>query len=120
MKLFRVTLVVAAIVVGACLYIWPALVPEARIRESLLVKTPLGSNLNSVLSIPTKEHWNEPLVESSSYMVFPAGSSGTLVTAYTALMRYDPFPFSSRIVVTCQFDQSQKLQNILVHRIKSQ
>lgn len=96
----------------------PALRSETSIQASLLMQTPLGSNMDEVRAFAQKQGWIGPAPRIDSYMIFPSHSSGVAVTAFGGLVWHDPFPYRTLVAATWEFDPSNKLYNVRVWRYK--
>jgi hypothetical protein len=103
-------------VVSTRLYLRSARESEANIRASLLAQTPVGTSYDLVRSLAETNGWIGPAVYLNSYMVFPPGTNGIVVTSFGGRVRQDPFPYHTVVLATWEFDQSNRLFDIIVHR----
>jgi len=105
------------VLIGAAwFHLRPAFMSEASIRASLLAEMPIGSSMAAVRALAEKRGWIEPGVKLDGYMIFPAGTSGVDVTAFSGRLRPDPFPYRTEVGATWQFDPSNRLFDIHVSR----
>jgi hypothetical protein len=104
------------IAILAGFYFRPALMSDANIRASLLEQMPLGSNMGDVRALAEKKDWIEPGAQLTSYMIFRPGTTGMVVTAFGGRWKHDPFPYRAKIGATWEFDESDRLVDIRVHR----
>jgi len=105
-----------AVVIAAWFYLRPALMSEASIRASLLAQMPVGSSMDEVRALAQKQGWVESLSRIDSYMIFPPGTSGMTVTAFSGRLWHDPFPYRTEVGATWQFDASNRLYDIQISR----
>jgi hypothetical protein len=105
-----------AIIIVAWVYLRPAWMSEASIRASLLGQTPVGSNMDEVRALAEKRGWTEPTAQLDSYMHFPVGSTGVVVTAFGGRLWHDPFPYRTEVRAIWEFNESRRLYDIVVHR----
>jgi hypothetical protein len=113
-----VGLVGTAIIIAVSFYLRPAFIPETSIRASLLAQTPIGSSMDEVRAFAQKQGWIDSTPRLDSYMIFPPGTRGVEVTAFSGLLWRDPFPYRTQVQATWQFDfnNSNRLYDICVNR----
>jgi len=109
-------LVGIAVIIPAWFYLRPAFMSEASIRASLLAQMPIGSSMEQVRAVAQKQGWIESTARLDSYMIFPPGSPGLTVTAFSGRLRHDPLPYRTEVGATWQFDPSNRLYDIQVRR----
>jgi hypothetical protein len=98
----------------ACLYYHPAWESPATIRDSLLHVTPLASTMAEVRSVAERKGW-APSDLVDNYVPLSTGT-GLDVTAFSAEIRHDPFPYRTSVQATWEFNRSNQLVNISVLR----
>lgn len=113
-----ISIVGFAIIIVAWLYFRPAWMSEASVRASLLAQMPVGSSLDKVRAFAQKRGWVEPAAQLDSYVIFPAGTSGLTVTAFSGHLWQDPFPYRTEVGAIWQFDPSNRLYDVHVSRYR--
>ena len=106
------------VIIVAWFYLRPALRSEASIHELLLAQTPIGTSMDKVRASAQKQGWIESDVKMDSYMIFPPGSTGIVVTSFGGHLWHDPFPYQTEVGATWEFDESNRLYDITVHRYR--
>jgi hypothetical protein len=108
------------VVISAWLYLRSAQESESNIRASLLAQTPVGTSYALVRSLAETNGWIGPAVYLNSYMIFPPGTEGIIVTSFGGRVRQNPFPYHTVVLATCELDQSNRLFDIIVHRPRNE
>lgn len=119
MKFNKIFVIVLIGLVGLVFLVFssPLRQSEERIREDILMMTPLGSKFEYVLSILSKEKWEIRYVsESKGFyhqgVIPPKGVGDKSIKAF--LGSYQGLPFKASVVVYWGFDADGKLIDIWV------
>ncbi len=109
------------IVFAAWLYLHPGWQSSDSIRESLLKITPLGSGINQVLSVAQRRGWvqrNASVNHASGhgYYDFITSNYDPGTASLWGVLRHDPFPYRTSVLVTWTFNSSNQLADISITR----